>query len=102
MTEYSKLSEEEKQNLYNAAYAAGRMSSAFEDLQDVSSDTWNLLKKESKKGSKEWISALASMKTIMAGLFNTDISKLSNEFVENHLDQMNKMANGTRKEAAAA
>jgi hypothetical protein len=38
----------------------------------------------------------------MAKIFNTDISKISNKFVEDHLEQMEKMAEGTEEEAMAA
>ena len=38
----------------------------------------------------------------MSKIFNTDITKISNKFVEDHLKQMEKMSNGTKEEAMAA
>ena len=38
----------------------------------------------------------------MSKIFNTDITKISNKFVEDHLKQMEKMSTGTKEEAMAA
>ena len=38
----------------------------------------------------------------MSKLFNTDMKHITADFVEDHLDELEKMATGTEEEAAAA
>jgi len=60
------------------------------------------MKNSANKGTSEYISQLSSMKKSMSKLFNTDMSRITDKFVEDHLDQLDKMANGTKEEAMAA
>lgn len=80
-------------------YKVGLAEKGFESLQDISKDTWKILKKTAKSSATEYAQSLNTLKTAMSQIFNSDIST---EFAENHIEQMEKMANGTEKEAAAA
>jgi hypothetical protein len=42
------------EELYEFAEAVAEAADGFEELQDVSADTWKMLKDDSKKGTKEW------------------------------------------------
>lgn len=80
-------------------YKVGLAEKGFESLQDISKDTWKILKKTAKSSATEYAQSLNTLKTAMSQIFNSDIST---EFAENHIEQMEKMANGTEEEAAAA
>ena len=90
------------QKQYNdLAFKVGNAAKGFEDLQKNSKDVWTFMKKDSNKGTTEYLKNITSMKSSMAKIFNTDISKITDDFVSNHLDQLHKMATGTQKEAIA-
>jgi len=78
------------------------VQSGYEDLGKVSSDTWKTLTNGTKKGTSEYRTALGNMKKTMSKVFNTDMRNITDKFVEDHIDEMEKMANGTEKEALAA
>ena len=80
-------------------YKVGLAEKGFESLQDISTDTWKILKKTAKSSATEYTQSLNTLKTAMSQIFNADIST---DFAEKHIEQMEKMANGTEEEAAAA
>lgn len=91
------------QKQYNdLAFKVSNAAKGFEDLQKNSKDVWAFMKKDSNKGTTEYLKNITSMKSSMAKIFNTDISKITDKFVSDHLDQLHKMATGTQKEALAA
>ena len=91
------------QKQYNdLAFKVSNAAKGFEDLQKNSKDVWTFMKKDSNKGTTEYLKNITSMKSSMAKIFNTDISKITDKFVSDHLDQLHKMATGTQKEALAA
>lgn len=91
------------QKQYNdLTFKVSNAEKGFEDLQKNSKDVWTFMKKDSNKGTTEYLKNITSMKSSMAKIFNTDISKITNKFVSDHLDQLHKMATGTQKEAIAA
>lgn len=100
--DFNSLSPELKQEMYEIAKKTKNAEDGFSDLQKTSKDTWKILKKEVKSSASEYSSALTGMKQNMSKIFNTDITKISNKFVEDHLKQMEKMSNGTKEEAMAA
>lgn len=91
------------QKQYNdLAFKVSNAAKGFEDLQKNSKDVWTFMTKDSNKGTTEYLKNITSMKSSMARIFNTDISKITDKFVSDHLDQLHKMATGTQKEALAA
>lgn len=86
----------------NLAFKVSNAAKGFADLQKNSKDVWAFMKKDSNKGTTEYLKNITSMKSSMAKIFNTDISKITDKFVSNHLDQLHKMATGTQKEALEA
>ena len=86
----------------NLAFKVSNAAKGFADLQKNSKDVWAFMKKDSNKGTIEYLKNITSMKSSMAKIFNTDISKITDKFVSNHLDQLHKMATGTQKEALEA
>ena len=86
----------------NLAFKVSNAAKGFEDLQKNSKDVWTFMKKDSNKGTTEYLKNITSMKSSMAKIFNTDIPKITDKFVSDHLDQLHKMATGTQKEALAA
>ena len=99
---FDTTTEEGKEQLYEYAEAVAQAEDGFKDLQSVSQDTWKLLNDSSKKGTKDWVKNMQSMRKTMSKTFNTDMKYITSQFVEDHLDEMEKMANGTEEEAAAA
>lgn len=93
---------QEAQQLQEIVTTEAKAEAAYTNLRKVSKDTWKTLTTDSKKGTSEWIKALNTQKSYMADIFDVDMKDISDEFVENHLDDMKKMATGTEKEAKAA
>lgn len=100
--DFNNLTPELQQAMYEIARKTKNAENGFESLQKTSKETWKILKKEATSSIGEYSKALTGMKQNIAKIFNTDISKISNKFVENHLEQMEKMAEGTEEEAMAA
>lgn len=100
--DFNNLTPELQQAMYEIARKTKNAENGFESLQKTSKETWKILKKETTSSIGEYSKALTGMKQNMAKIFNTDISKISNKFVEDHLEQMEKMAEGTEEEAMAA
>ena len=94
--------DEGKKELYQLTRQVELSKEGFESLQSVTKETWKTLKDSAKKGTKEYDSALRSLKKDMSKMFGVDLKNLSDEFVENHIDDMEKMANGTKEEAMKA
>jgi len=94
--------EEGQRQLNELTRAVANAENGFEELQKVSKETWKDLKDESKKGTLDYIKNIQSLKKSMSKLFNTDMTRITDDFVERHLDDMEKMANGTEEEAKAA
>lgn len=95
----------QKQSLAEIAAQNYKLQSGMEELRDVTKDTWTTLKDASQKGTTEYKKAINSMKNIMSKVFNTDMDKILEydaDFVEEHLDEMEKMATGTEEEVRAA
>lgn len=99
---FDTATKEGKEALYNYAKAVAKAADGFEDLQSITEDTWKTLKDGSKKGSKEWIKGIESLRKTTSKVFGTDMKYITGEFVENHLDELEKMANGTEEEALRA
>lgn len=99
---FDTATEEGKKALYDYAKAVAKAADGFEDLQSITEDTWKTLKDGSKKGSKEWIKGIESLRKTTSKVFSTDMKYITGEFVENHLDELEKMANGTEEEALRA
>lgn len=93
---------EGREALYNYASAVAKSEKGFEELQAITKDTWKELNDESKKGSRNWTKNIAGLRSTMSKLFNTDMKHITAKFVEDHLDELEKMATGTEEEAAAA
>ena len=91
-----------KAELAELAYMVARTKQGYEDLSKVSKDSWKTLTKASKKGTSDYRKELANMRQIMSKMFNTDMINISSQFVEDHLDEMQKMAEGTEQEALKA
>lgn len=91
-----------KKQYNDLAFKVGNAAKGFEDLQKNSKDVWTFMKKDSNKGTTEYLKNITSMKSSMAKIFNTDISKITDKFVSDHLNQLHKMATGTQKEALVA
>jgi hypothetical protein len=85
--------------LYDYAAAVSRVQEGYEELGAVSEETWDILKEGPEKNGKEWSKSMTSMRSTMAKLFNTDMEKISSAFVEKHLDNLEKMVDGTEEEA---
>ena len=100
--DFNNLTPELQQAMYEIARKTKNAENGFESLQKTSKETWKILKKETTSSIGEYSKALTGMKQNMAKIFNTDISKISNKFVEDHLEQMEKMAEGTEEEAMIA
>lgn len=100
--DFNSLAPELKREILDMARKTKNAENGFENLQATSKETWKVLKKETKSSIGEYSKALTGMKENMAKIFNTDITKISNKFVEDHLAQMEKMTNGTEEEAMAA
>lgn len=99
---FDTATEEGKKALYDYAKAVAKAADGFEDLQSITEDTWKTLKDGSKKGSKEWIKGIESLRKTTSKVFGTDMKYITGTFVENHLDELEKMANGTEEEALRA
>lgn len=102
LEDWSSLSEEAKKPYYDLAKEIAEAENAFKDLQSISKDTWKQLKSGANKGSADYIKSIQQLKKNMSKIFHTDMKYITDDFVENHLDQMEKMANGTKKEAMIA
>ena len=79
-----------------------RSADGFKELQSVTEDTWKTLKDGSKKGTDAWNKSMDDLRKTTAKLFNSDLKDITADFVEDHLDELEKMANGTEEEAMAA
>ena len=100
--QFNTATEAGRREMYEFAREVAKSQEGFEDLQSVTEDTWKTLKDGSKKGTKDWIKEMNTMRGTMSKLFNTDMKHITADFVENHLDELEKMANGTEEEAQAA
>ena len=94
--------EKDSKELYQYAFQVQQAAKAFKELQDISKDTWKDLKDSSKKGTAEYIKNISNLRQTMSKLFNTDMKHITKDFVEDHLDELEKMANGTEEEALRA
>ena len=80
-----------------ANYSAG-----LEDLRKISKSTWTQMKKDISSGTVDGIKNIASLKETISKTFNTDMSKITDQFVEDHLDALEKMSTGTADEVRTA
>jgi predicted nucleic-acid-binding Zn-ribbon protein len=101
-TAFSKLTDIETQAFYNLTAKIKLAEDGFSALQATSKDTWKILNKQTKVSTSEYSKTLSAMKSNMSKIFGVDLKKLTNKFVEDHLDELHKMATGTEKEAIAA
>lgn len=99
---FSALDETETQAFYNLTAKIKLAEDGFSALQATSKDTWKILNKQTKVSTSEYSKTLSAMKSNMSKIFGVDLKKLTNKFVEDHLDELHKMATGTEKEAIAA
>lgn len=99
---FSALDETETQAFYNLTTKIKLAEDGFSALQATSKDTWKILNKQTKVSTSEYSKTLSAMKSNMSKIFGVDLKKLTNKFVEDHLDELHKMATGTEKEAIAA
>lgn len=101
-TAFSELTDIETQAFYNLTAKIKLAEDGFSALQATSKDTWKILNKQTKVSTSEYSKTLSAMKSNMSKIFGVDLKKLTNKFVEDHLDELHKMATGTEKEAIAA
>ena len=100
--DFNSLTKIQQMHFYEAARATQSAEEGFSSLTSTTTSTWNILRKKTKAATGEYVSALTTMKSNMAKIFNVDMNKITNQFVEDHLEQMYKMANGTKEEAMEA
>lgn len=91
-----------QEELYNFAKKLAMIEEGYKELAEVSDDTWATLKDGSKRGTREYAKALSSMKKTMKKLFPDNEGLIDDAFVEEYKEQLEKMANGTKEEVAAA
>lgn len=92
----------DEKELANYAKKVALIEEGYKELAEVSSDTWKILKDDSKKGTREYAKTLSSMKKTMKKLFPDNEGLIDDDFVEQYKEQLEKMANGTEEEVAAA
>jgi len=84
--------------LYNLAAINLRASKAFENLQS-NSKKWKTTLETMPKTSDEYRGAMTSMRTTLANLYNVEKKFVSADFVTEHLEDIQKAAEGSEKAA---
>ena len=94
-----RLSDDLKENSDAAALVARSimsMNQGVEKLKD-NFDNWNDVLRNSSKESKEYYEALTGTKDAIADLFEISKEFVSNDFISQHLDEIEKAATGDEK-----
>lgn len=95
--EWTKLTEEEKRAAREFAVQAGRISNAWINLTENQEDNIKTLKK-GEKSTVGYRKAMNSLKKDLKTIFG-DASEISDDFVEEHLKDIEKMAKGDEEAA---
>ena len=95
--EWVDLTEEEKREAREFAVQAGRISNAWVDLTENQENNIKTLKK-GQKGTTEYRKALGSLQRDIKTIFG-DAEEVTSDFVEEHLDDIEKMAKGDEEAA---
>ena len=90
--EFNELSYNEQEHLLNVAAAAKKAEKGWEELNSSYEENIKTLR-ESDKTSIKYANSLQSMTKSMKKIFN-DSESVTEDFVENHLDDIEKMAEG--------
>lgn len=90
--EFNELSYDEQEHLLNVAAAAKKAEQGWEELNSSYEENIKTLK-ESDKTSTKYTNSLQSMTKSMKKIFN-DSKSVTEDFVESHLDDIEKMAEG--------
>ena len=94
--------EKDARELNEITRQVANYSKGLEELQKISKDTWKQMNKDISAGTVEGIKNIASLKQTMSKTFNTDMAKITDKFVTEHLAQLEKMSTGTKEEARKA
>ena len=89
----------------HAAEVARITKEAGEGLEALRTDwskTFGILKKETKVSTKELASTMSTFRKNMGKIFNVRPDLFDDKFIEENLDNFDKLMNGTEKEAAEA
>ena len=102
-------SEQGQRELNELALKVALFNEGMDELQSISADTWKTLKDKTKKGTKEYKDQLLALQKTANKVLGVDLVRMYNgsaaaadDFVERHIEDFEKMANGTEKEARAA
>lgn len=95
--EWVDLTEEEKREAREFAVQAGRISDAWVDLTENQENNIKTLKK-GEKGTTAYRKALGSLQRDIKTIFG-DAEEVTSDFVEEHLDDIEKMAKGDEEAA---
>lgn len=95
--EWVDLTEEEKREAREFAVQAGRISNAWVDLTENQENNIKTLKK-GEKGTIAYRKALGSLQRDIKTIFG-DAEEVTSDFVEEHLDDIEKMAKGDEEAA---
>ena len=77
----------------DVAYAVVKMNKAIETLADNMED-WEDVIKNSAKESQEYAEAMGGIRDALADVYNTESKYVSNDFVAEHLEEIERIANG--------
>ena len=97
MKEWIDLTEDEKRAMRDFAVQAGRISNAWVNLTESQEDNIKTLKK-GQKGTTAYRKALGSLQKDIKTIFG-DAEEVTSDFVEQHLDDIEKMAEGDEEAA---
>lgn len=95
--------EERELELYQFIYDCAMLAQGLKDLGKVSSKTWKLLKEGPPTGDQEklveYSKALANVKQNLVKIFGVDKKYITDDFVKNNIQEIEKLANATEEEA---
>jgi hypothetical protein len=90
-----------EKDINEVARATAKASKGLKELKDDFDENAKTLK-NADKHSNEYIKAMSKMRKQLSDIFDTDEKFITDEFVEENLENMEKMANGTEEEAKVA
>lgn len=82
-----------------AAMVAAQVMKMNKGVEDLAKgfENWNDVLKNSSKESQEYADALGGIKNALSDIFDVSSDYISNDFVEEHLDEIKEAANGSEK-----
>ena len=92
LDDFTKLTQEEQNQLLNLAMSVKKASNGWEGLQKAQKESFNILKK-GQKDTYEYFETLSSVTANIKAIFG-GAKVVTKEFVEAHLADIEKMANG--------